>query len=74
MALPRTAADLNIDGPMALLTRFPRLCLVLFCLAVFTPGLATLPPLDRDESRYAQASKQMLESGDYIEIPSPNEV
>jgi 4-amino-4-deoxy-L-arabinose transferase-like glycosyltransferase len=68
MALPRTAADLNIDGPMALLTRFPRLCLVLFCLAVFTPGLATLPPLDRDESRYAQASKQMLESGDYIEI------
>lgn len=68
MALPRTAADFNIDGPMALLTRFPRLCLFLFCLAVFTPGLNSLPPLDRDESRYAQATKQMLETGDFIEI------
>jgi 4-amino-4-deoxy-L-arabinose transferase-like glycosyltransferase len=73
MALPRTAADLNIDGPMALLMRFPRICLVLFCLAVFTPGLATLPPLDRDESRYAQASKQMLETGDFIEIQFQDE-
>jgi 4-amino-4-deoxy-L-arabinose transferase-like glycosyltransferase len=68
MALPRTAAEMNVDGPMALLLRFPRLCLVLFCLAVFTPGLMTLPPLDRDESRYTQASKQMLETGDFIEI------
>jgi 4-amino-4-deoxy-L-arabinose transferase-like glycosyltransferase len=27
-----------------------------------------LPPLDRDESRYAQATSQMLESGDYVDI------
>lgn len=73
MALPRTAAELNIDGPMALLMRFPRVCLVLLCLAIFTPGLATLPPLDRDESRYIQASKQMLETGDFIEIQFQNE-
>jgi len=32
------------------------------------PGLLMLPPLDRDESRYAQATSQMLESGDYIDI------
>jgi 4-amino-4-deoxy-L-arabinose transferase-like glycosyltransferase len=68
MALPRTVADLNIDGPMALLLRFPRIFLALFCLAVFTPGLGTLPPLDRDESRYTQATKQMIETGDFIEI------
>ncbi|MGB1089061.1 MAG: ArnT family glycosyltransferase, partial [Alphaproteobacteria bacterium] len=27
-----------------------------------------LPPLDRDEARFTQASKQMMESGDYIDI------
>ncbi len=31
-------------------------------------GLFTLPPLDRDEARFAQASAQMLESGDFIVI------
>jgi len=42
--------------------------LILLCLAFFTPGLATLPPTDRDESLFAQASKQMIESGNYIDI------
>ena len=32
------------------------------------PSLLLLPPLDRDESRYAQATSQMLESGDYVDI------
>ncbi|MFN3557777.1 MAG: ArnT family glycosyltransferase [Brevundimonas sp.] len=32
------------------------------------PVLALLPPLDRDESRYAQATSQMLESGDFVDI------
>lgn len=32
------------------------------------PGLFSLPPLDRDESRFAQASLQMLESGDFVRI------
>lgn len=35
---------------------------MLLCLAVYVPGLATLPPVDRDESRFAQASRQMFES------------
>ncbi|MBX3476925.1 MAG: glycosyltransferase family 39 protein [Brevundimonas sp.] len=32
------------------------------------PGLLLLPPLDRDESRFAQATAQMLETGDYVDI------
>jgi len=42
--------------------------LVLLCLASFTPGFATLPPTDRDESLFAQASKQMVESGNVVDI------
>ena len=30
------------------------------------PGLIALPPLDRDESRFAEASAQMLESHDFV--------
>ncbi len=44
------------------------LVLVLLCLAMFLPGLNRLPPTDRDESRFAQASRQMVESGNYIDI------
>ena len=32
------------------------------------PGLLALPPLDRDESRFAQATAQMLESRDFVVI------
>lgn len=32
------------------------------CLAVYLPGLFTIPPVDRDEARFAQASRQMFES------------
>ena len=32
------------------------------------PALIALPPLDRDESRFAQASSQMMETGDYVNI------
>lgn len=42
--------------------------LVLACLALFLPGFFTLQPMDRDEPRFAQATKQMLETGDYIAI------
>lgn len=37
-------------------------------LALYLPGLATTPPLDRDEPRFMQASKQMLEAGEYVDI------
>ena len=32
------------------------------------PGLLTVPPLDRDESRFAEATAQMLESRDFVVI------
>lgn len=45
----------------------------LFVVAVFAAfvaaaGEGALPPLDRDESRFAQASAQMLETGDFVTI------
>lgn len=42
--------------------------LLLLSLAAFLPGFSTLQPIDRDEPRFAQASKQMLETGDFIDI------
>jgi 4-amino-4-deoxy-L-arabinose transferase-like glycosyltransferase len=44
------------------------LALVIVCLCAFLPGFFTIPPVDRDEARFAQATKQMLESGDYVDI------
>ena len=44
------------------------LWLVVVCLLSFLPGFFTIPPVDRDEARFAQATKQMLESGDYVDI------
>jgi len=53
---------------MALVRRRPLVLLVLLCLIAWVPGLFTIPPLDRDESRFAQASKQMLETHNFIDI------
>ncbi len=50
------------------ITEKPRLVLVLACLVLFLPGFFNVGPVDRDESRYAQASKQMLETGNFVEI------
>lgn len=52
----------------ALLLRWPRATLALLCLALWLPTLLALPPTDRDESRFAQSSKQMLETGDFVDI------
>ena len=46
----------------------PRPLLVAFCLLLWLPGWFSLPPGDRDESRFAEATKQMPESGDYVDI------
>ena len=40
--------------------------LTLLCAITFLPGQLGLPTMDRDEGRFAQATAQMLESGDYI--------
>lgn len=42
--------------------------LALFALAVFLPGFATIPPVDRDEGRYVTASTQMLAERDFVDI------
>ncbi len=46
----------------------PYALLCLLCLILYAPGLAAIPPLDRDEARFAQATRQMLESGDFVRI------
>lgn len=59
---------------MPILTAFLRsplpggLLVAAFALFMALPGLGALPPLDRDESRFMQASVQMLETGDYVSI------
>lgn len=46
-----------------------RLCVAVFFAAVVAfAGLRSLPPLDRDEARFAQATAQMLETGDFVTI------
>ena len=40
----------------------------LVALVAGLPGLVALPPLDRDEARFAEATVQMLESGDFVTI------
>jgi 4-amino-4-deoxy-L-arabinose transferase-like glycosyltransferase len=40
----------------------------------FLPGFFQVPPVDRDEPRFAQASKQMVEAGDYVDIRYQDEV
>lgn len=50
------------EGPLAWLL------LTLLCALLYVPGTAAFPPLDRDEARFAQATKQMLETGDFVGI------
>jgi 4-amino-4-deoxy-L-arabinose transferase-like glycosyltransferase len=46
--------------------RRPLLLLTLLCALLYLPGLASLPPFDRDEARFAQASKQVLQEGRWL--------
>ena len=46
----------------------PYALLSLLCLGLYLPGLVDLPVTDRDEARFAQASRQMLETHDLIAI------
>ncbi|MEL6112013.1 MAG: glycosyltransferase family 39 protein [Pseudomonadota bacterium] len=47
--------------------------LMLIVAALTLPGLWQMPTLDRDEARFAQTTKQMLESGDFLRIRFHNE-
>ena len=44
------------------------LLLFVFSMLMTVFGLAAMPPLDRDEPRFVQATKQMTETGDYVDI------
>src|SRR5437660_1446518 len=48
--------------------------LLAVALLGFLPGFSSIPPVDRDEARFAQATKQMVESGDYVDIRFQDEV
>jgi 4-amino-4-deoxy-L-arabinose transferase-like glycosyltransferase len=48
--------------------------LVVVCLISYLPGFFNIPPIDRDEARFVQATKQMLETGDYVDIRFQDEV
>ena len=41
---------------------------------MFLPGFFSIPPIDRDEARFAQATKQMVESGDLVDIRFQDDV
>ena len=48
--------------------------LLLCGLLLFLPGFFNIPPIDRDEARFAQATKQMVESGDFVDIRFQDDV
>ncbi|MCA0275374.1 MAG: glycosyltransferase family 39 protein [Proteobacteria bacterium] len=64
-----SAAGINLsETPRKALAPLTYLMLAALCLFAFIPGISTLPPTDRDESRFVQATKQMVETGDYVDI------
>ena len=48
--------------------------LILVSLLAFLPGFFQIPPVDRDEAYFAQASKQMIETADYVDIRYQDDV
>ena len=53
---------------------FFQILLIIFCLLPLFSGISSIPPLDRDESRFAQSSYQMLHNNDYINIKFQDEI
>ena len=52
----------------AVSNRRAAVALLIICLLGFLPGIFQIPPVDRDEAYFAQATKQMIETGDYVDI------
>ena len=59
-----------VSGSHVRATAFLMLC----SLLLFLPGFFNIPPIDRDEARFAQATKQMVETGDFVDIRFQDEV
>lgn len=70
---PARGLSAVLDAATATHARAVALLLIVSLLA-FLPGFFQIPPVDRDEARFAQASKQMLERGEYIDIRFQDEV
>lgn len=51
----------------------PQALILLVLLACALPGFVALQPLDRDESRFVQATTQMFETGDFVRISFQDE-
>lgn len=49
------------------------LFVIAIALATALAGVFCLPPLDRDEARFAQATAQMLETGDFVTVQFQSE-
>ena len=64
---PRLTALAALAERLARGWRGPALAALVVLVAAL-PGLVRLPPLDRDEARFAQATAQMLETGDLVNI------
>ncbi len=47
---------------------WPHVLLIGLCLSLYLPGLTTIPPIDRDEAHFAQATTEMLERGDFVDV------
>ena len=48
--------------------------LLFLTLNALIAGQNSLPPIDRDEARFAQASRQMLQNNDYVNIKFQDEI
>jgi len=46
----------------------PFLLLSILSLFLFLPGLSRMPVIDRDEAHFAQATRQMIQTGNYFQI------
>lgn len=62
MSIPANTGTSAADGWR------PYLLLTFLAIVFFVPGIASIPPTDRDEARFVQATRQMMESGDYVRI------
>lgn len=76
---PMDAGDASADGasaaprrrlPVRLAARVPLdvAFLLLLSICLYLPGFLTLPTTDRDEARFVQSTRQMVETGDYVDI------